>query len=111
MLSVKELCQLKGVTRKTLFYYDKIGLLIPSGREGKQKAKFYNEKAVERLEEIICLQNAGLTLAEIAQMIDLPEEQKAVRLRCAIDRMHDERTELDRKITAATELLEVFEEL
>ena len=111
MLSVRELCQLKGVTRKTLYYYDKIGLLKPTKRVGKQKAEVYSQNAADRLDEIICLQNAGLTLSEIREMIDRPVSEKAEKLGISIMRMQEERKELDRRIEAAVELMKGMQEM
>ena len=30
LYTVKEICEKYGITRKTLFYYDKVGLINPS---------------------------------------------------------------------------------
>jgi DNA-binding transcriptional MerR regulator len=62
MMSVKEICRVTGVTRKTLFYYDRIGLLEPSRRSGKQNFKEYDEQAVNRLLEIRLYREMGLSM-------------------------------------------------
>ena len=43
LYTVAEISSITGVTRKTLFYYDKIGLLNPTNRIGPQMHKFYAE--------------------------------------------------------------------
>lgn len=63
--TVKEVCHIVGITRKTLFYYDKVGLLKPSCRYGIQKHKMYNEKAISKLQEIRYYRLAGLEIQEI----------------------------------------------
>ena len=65
MKTVQEICKLTGVTRKTLYYYDKIDLLKPVCRAGKQRSKRYSDEAVEILKQIKKYQEAGLTLTEI----------------------------------------------
>lgn len=41
VLSVNEVCKIANISRKTLFYYDKIGLLLPKRRIGSQHTKMY----------------------------------------------------------------------
>ena len=65
MMSVKEICRVTGVPRKTLFYYDRIGLLEPSRRSGKQNFKEYDEQAVNRLLEIRLYREMGLSIPMI----------------------------------------------
>lgn len=74
MKSVKEVCNLLGITRKTLFYYDKIGLLKPSSRQGSQKQKFYNENAIKTLCVIRILKSAGFGVKEIKDYLSVKGE-------------------------------------
>ncbi len=67
--SVGQICAMTGVTRKTLFYYDKIGLLTPSERSGTQHFKFYDEEKVSMLKRIITYREAGLGISEIRDML------------------------------------------
>ena len=62
MKTVNEVCLMMHVTRKTLYYYDKVDILKPTIRAGKQKAKLYDEEQllnesnkikVQVLEEVI----------------------------------------------------------
>lgn len=70
MKSVKEVCEELAVTRKTLFYYDKIGLLIPSYRDGAQKHKYYSSKDIKKLYEIRKLRNVGMKVSEIKEYFE-----------------------------------------
>lgn len=72
MKSVHEVCQSYGITKKTLFYYDKIGLLKPSSRVGVQNQKMYDKRKLVRLETIIQYRQAGLQLLEIQSILDNP---------------------------------------
>ncbi len=78
MYTVKDLCKIANVSRKTLFYYDRIGLLRPEGRVGKQKSRQYGEADLSRLYRIRYYQQAGLTLSEIRSVLDHPEEDHTV---------------------------------
>ncbi len=69
MKSLKEVCTEFGITRKTLFYYDKIGLLNPSKRVGSQNIKYYSEKKCKQLKEIIAYKEAGVPLKTIQTLL------------------------------------------
>ena len=75
LYSVKEVCDRYGITRKTLFYYDRSGLLKPSQRQGKQQFKYYDEKALSRLDSILKYRNAGLSIDDIRKVIDLDDKE------------------------------------
>ena len=76
MIGVKEICRIAGVTRKTLFYYDRIGLLEPSHRSGKQNFKEYDDAAVRRLIEIRLYREMGLSIPMIQEILDADEAEK-----------------------------------
>lgn len=68
MKAVKEVCELLKITRKTLFYYDKISLVKPTIRVGSQNHKMYGDKALKQL-AIICLyRKAGFRIEEIKKI-------------------------------------------
>jgi len=71
LFSVKEVCSKYGITRKTLFYYDKVGLICPERRVGTQLHKVYDIYEVHKLETILTYRNAGLTIDEIREMTRL----------------------------------------
>ena len=52
LYSVGEICRITGITRKTLFYYDRIGLLVPYERTEPQQFKLYDRERLERLNGI-----------------------------------------------------------
>ncbi len=67
-LSISKLGQAFGLSRSTLLYYDRIGLLEPSGRTGSGY-RSYSEKDYRRLERICQFREAGLTLKEIRYVL------------------------------------------
>ena len=71
LYTVKEICEKYGITRKTLFYYDKVGLISPERRVGTQLHKVYDITEVHKLETILTYRNAGLTIDEIKEMTRL----------------------------------------
>jgi DNA-binding transcriptional MerR regulator len=62
--SISTLGRLFGLSRSTLLYYDRIGLLPPSGRT-YSGYRCYTEKDRKRLERIRHFREAGLTLEDI----------------------------------------------
>ena len=106
MFTVHEVCKLTGVTRKRLFYYDKIGILKPTRREGTQKAKMYSPRAVEELRRILKYQEAGLRLNEISEILSGdPSMQEAILLR-VLARLQEEYRRKGAEMAAAGELLD-----
>lgn len=62
--SISRLARAFGLSRSTLLYYDRIGLLAPSGRTGSGY-RCYSKENYRRLERICQFREAGLTLKEI----------------------------------------------
>ena len=69
-MRIGELAEKAGVTPRTIRYYENLGLLKPSEREGKG-FRYYTEAELARLHKIYTLQALGLTLEEIGSIIDL----------------------------------------
>lgn len=75
MKSVHEVCELSGISRRTLQYYDEIGLLPPSAlTEGGYR--LYGDEALERLWRILFYKQLGLPLDDIKTLLDGPGEQE-----------------------------------
>src|SRR5664279_5068738 len=70
-LTVKRLSKLAGVSVRTLHFYDQIGLLRP-GRVGANGYRYYNQAALLRLQQILFYKELGLSLDEIAEVLDRP---------------------------------------
>jgi DNA-binding transcriptional MerR regulator len=62
--SISKLARAFGLSRSTLLYYDRIGILKPSGRTGSGY-RFYSRRDYRRLERICHFREAGLTLKDI----------------------------------------------
>jgi DNA-binding transcriptional MerR regulator len=66
--SISKLARAFGLSRSTLLYYDRLGLLPPSGRTGSGY-RCYTDKDRRRLERICHFREAGLTLKEIRAVL------------------------------------------
>lgn len=101
MKTVHDVCKETGITRKTLFYYDKIGLLKPTNRNGKQHGKMYSNSAIARLKTIMAYQTCGLTLKEIDAILNqnASEQEILVQARTRL-------TKIMRKVERQIQLLD-----
>jgi DNA-binding transcriptional MerR regulator/RimJ/RimL family protein N-acetyltransferase len=66
--SISRLARAFGLSRSTLLYYDRLGLLKPSGRTGSGY-RYYTAAEQSRLERIGHFRQAGLTLKEIRAVL------------------------------------------
>lgn len=66
--SIQELSQMAGVSTRTLRYYDEIGLLKPA-RKARSGYRFYGEKEVNLLQQILFYRERGLGLEQIRQIL------------------------------------------
>lgn len=109
MYTVKDLCRIANVSRKTLFYYDRIGLLVPEERVGKQKSRQYGEADLSRLYRIRYYQEAGLTLSEIRSVLDHPEEDHTLLFQQVSERLKQKMEEIAKMLRRAQKLKEEYE--
>jgi len=74
---ITELGKNFGLSRSTLLYYDRIGLLHPSHRT-QADYRQYTQDDVVRLERICFFREAGLSLEEIARLLASPNHKGAI---------------------------------
>ena len=70
-MKIQEAARLTGVTERTLRYYDRIGLLYPSGMT-ESGYRLYDEDALRRLQQILFFRELGFPLAQIREIMDSP---------------------------------------
>lgn len=74
--TISEMAKLSGVTVRTLHYYDKIGLLVPSEVSAENGYRYYDEASVERLQQILFYKELDFPLKEIVHMMNAPQYSK-----------------------------------
>ncbi len=72
MKTVKEVSELTGVSVRTLHYYDEIGLFKPTEVTGAGY-RLYDDKAIEKLGQILVFRELDLPLADIKLIMDNPD--------------------------------------
>lgn len=75
MWRIGQLARMAGVSDRTLRHYDKIGLLTPAAVDRANGYRWYGVAELTRLERIRGLQRLGLSLRQIADIVDAPDGQ------------------------------------
>lgn len=73
--SIQELSELTGYSRRTIRYYIQEGLLHPPS--GRGRGGFYYDSHINKLSKIKSLQDKGLKLESIAELLRQPEALSA----------------------------------
>ena len=79
MHTIGQLMKQFQLSRSTLIYYDKIGLLQPSARSNANY-RMYTEQDRQRMEQITLYKDAGLPLEEITCLLDEANNQPTALL-------------------------------
>ena len=80
-LRIEAVAQRTGLTKRTIRYYEEIGLLSPSGRS-EGGFRLFSEADVARLRRIVTLRDsAGLSLADVAELLDAESVRERIRER------------------------------
>lgn len=72
MKKIKEACKLAGISKRTLQYYDDVGILPAERAIGNER--LYSRESLNRLVKILIYKKGGLKLEEIKSVIGLPKE-------------------------------------
>lgn len=97
-LSVGETAKRMGISVRTLHYYDQIGLLAPSAIS-EAGYRFYDDAALERLQQILFFRELELSLDEIRAMLENPHYDKRATLENHRSLLMLKRRRLDELIT------------
>lgn len=70
--TIKKLAELAGITTRTLRYYDSIDLLKPN-EINQSNYRIYDEKNVDKLQQIMFYRSLEFPLSQIKQILDDPD--------------------------------------
>jgi|GEM_PF-1028392 len=113
--SVGEIAKIFGIAPSALRWYENEGLLDPVSRN-KSGTRVYGEKELRRINFILTLRNAGITVKEIRRYIDLfykgvetiPERKQI--LVSQLERLKDEAERLNAVIVHLEEIINTYED-
>lgn len=116
---IDEVAKKSGLTKRTIRYYEEIGLLFPAERTDGG-FRIYTEKHIERLKQIIDTREVlGISLQEVQEFVEIREEVenhlfeikqtkdetiKHQKLLTFIDVLEKQRTMVDDKLKKLTEI-------
>ena len=127
MKTVKEVSELTGISVRTLHYYDERGLFKPT-EVTEAGYRFYDDKAIERLGQILVFRELELPLADIKLIMDNPaldrnrvlakqremlclKKQRLERIIANIDNMLKGDHTMDFTVFDETELKDLFTDM
>ncbi|MGJ9382782.1 MerR family transcriptional regulator [Salipaludibacillus sp. CF4.18] len=97
MLKIKEVADIVGVSVRTLHHYDQIGLLKPKKLE-ENGYRLYNEKDLDRLQQILFFKEMEVPLRMIKRILDDPFFDQMQALKVHKELLLKKRDRLDRII-------------
>ena len=79
-MQIKEFAEYTGVSVRTLHYYDEIGLLTPAFVDRSTGYRFYDEKSLFRMQEILFYRELDFSLKRIEEILSSPNYDKSKAL-------------------------------
>lgn len=101
---ISQLARMFRLSRSTLLYYDRIGLLRPSERTGANY-RVYNEASRQRLQQICRYRRTGMSLETIAEVLAAPRQKTVKALERRLDALNSEIQDLRAQQQTIVELL------
>jgi len=77
--TIEELCELTGFSRRTIRYYVQEGLIDPPA--GRGRGGFYFDSHLNKLRQIKALQDDGLRLSQIQEVLKIGKKPEMAPLR------------------------------
>ncbi len=101
--TVGEVADLTGVSVRTLHHYDHIGHVVPSARSHSDY-RLYTDADVERLHRVLVYREVGLSLEQIATLLDDPDRDE-------LSTLEEQRRLLNERIDRLHRMVDALEEL
>ena len=104
-MTLHELCDACGVSRRAVQGYEKAGLVQPSGRN-ERGWLLYDSAAQELIRTIRTYQRFGFPVKEIRLLLSLPPEGVKERLTAQKSLLETERAELEEALSLLNEWID-----
>ncbi len=105
MKTVKEVSKITGISIRALRYYDEIGLLKPS-KLSSTGYRLYDNKSLEKLQEIMFYRELEIPLHDIKKIMDNPNYDKKQALLSQLALLEHKRNRLNGIIELIKDVLE-----
>ena len=127
MKTVKEIADITGISVRTLHYYDEIGLLVPS-KKSEAGYRLYDDKALEKLQQILFFREFDIPLKEIKSVMNHPDldrnqilqmqremlvakKERLIRLIASIDNILKGDNKMDFTVFDETEIRRMYDNI
>lgn len=104
MRTVKEISDLTGISVRTLHYYDEIGLLKPTDKS-EAGYRLYDDKALEKLQQILFFREFDISLKDIKAVIDHPAFDRNQILKMQRKMLNAKKERIERLIDSIDRIL------
>lgn len=104
MRTVKELSDFTGISVRTLHYYDEINLLKPT-QKSDAGYRLYDDKALERLQQILFFREFDIPLKEIRSVMENPVFDRNQILQMQRDMLTAKKERIERLIASIDDIL------
>ena len=104
--TLKEVCDLTGVTRRAVQGYEKAGLVTATGKN-KYGHLLYNETAIEKIKEIKQYQEFGFSIKEIQLLQEVPKQKYLEMLENRLALMQLDKRKLQENIGKLEQLIAI----
>lgn len=108
LTSITDVTRLTGTTSRTLRHYDAIGLLPPAAVDAAGR-RWYDQRALVRLQRILLLRRLGMGLPRIAELLD-HSVRDGDALRAHLAWLRVERSRIDRQLAAVERTIAAVDE-
>lgn len=88
MKKTSEVSKMVGVSRRTLQYYDDEGMLLLERTENNYR--LYDEKALEKIWQVMLYKEMGFKLKEIKQLLPLPDNEQEEYLGLRVEKVNSQ---------------------
>jgi len=78
-LSTGELAQMLGVTKQTVIYYDKVGLISPVKR-GEKEYRYYTLEQADELDSILTFRNLGVPINTLKEYLAVRNAEGCIEM-------------------------------
>ena len=104
MKTVKEVSNITGISVRTLHYYDEIGLFVPT-EVTEAGYRLYDDKAIEKLGQILVFRELELPLADIKLIMENPDLDRNMILAKQREMLYLKKQRIDRIIASIDDML------
>lgn len=103
-ITLREVCDTLGVSRRAIQGYEKAGLVSPTGKNIRGYL-LYDESSQERIKKIKLFQEMGFSIKEICEIIDAPTHILKSALEKRIEKIKEDCEQKYEMIHIANELI------